>query len=71
MAYNQKLITDSDLQQTMDRNIRIRVFQDDKMVDSNALIIRFTDDLVVTQSSLSDIMYHDRARCDFFEMKRR
>lgn len=71
MARNRRLVTDQDFQEAMDRQTRIRVFQDDHVIDSNGIIIRFDDDIVVTQSGVSDLAYHSRESCEFFEMRER
>ncbi|NOU91836.1 hypothetical protein GC093_01100 [Paenibacillus sp. LMG 31456] len=71
MAQNRRLITDQDFQEAMERQRAIRVFQDDHVVDSGGIIIRFDDNLIVTQSGVSDISYHQRTLCEFFEMKKR
>lgn len=71
MARNRKLITDKDLQEAMEKETPIRVFQDDAIVDAGGVITRFDDDTVVTQSGVGDIAYHRRDRCEFFEMPSR
>ncbi|TVY10883.1 hypothetical protein [Paenibacillus cremeus] len=70
MALNRRLVTDQDFQEAMDRQLSVRVFQDDHIVDSGGIIIRFTDDLIVVQSRVSDVAYHQRNACEFFEMKK-
>lgn len=71
MARNRRLLTDADFREAMDKQIAIRVFQDDHIVDSNGVIIRFDDSTVVIQSTVSDIGYYDRNGCEFFEMAKR
>ncbi|WP_274361356.1 hypothetical protein [Paenibacillus thermotolerans] len=71
MAGNRRLITDQDFQEAMLNETGIRVFRDDHVVDAGVVIIRFDDSVVVTQSGVSDISYHDRRECDFFEMNKR
>ncbi|WP_199613596.1 hypothetical protein [Paenibacillus alkalitolerans] len=71
MSRNRRLVSDQDLQEAMERQVSIRVFQDDLVVDSGGIIVRFTDKTVVTQSGVSDITYHDRELCEFFEMRSR
>lgn len=71
MARNRRLITDQDFQEAMMNETGIRVFQDDHVVDAGGIIIRFDDFVVVTQSGVSDISYHKRRECDFFEMNKR
>ncbi|MBD2846738.1 hypothetical protein IDH44_16195 [Paenibacillus sp. IB182496] len=71
MAYNQQLSTDRDFESAIARQIRIRVFEDDQMVDAGAIVVRFDDTTVVVQSSVSDLAYRARERCAFFEMRPR
>ena len=71
MALNRRLITDTDFQEALERRLAIRVFQDDHIVDSGSVIVRFDDQTVVTQSGVSDIHYHPRTECEFFEIRRR
>ncbi|ALS23915.1 MULTISPECIES: hypothetical protein [Paenibacillus] len=66
-----RLLTDQDFQEAMDRQVAVRVFQNDHIVDSGGIIIRFTDTSIVTQSGVSDVTYHQRNACEFFEMKKR
>ncbi|MGG1513778.1 hypothetical protein ABE504_00085 [Paenibacillus oryzisoli] len=71
MARNQRLVTDADFQEVVDRQAVVRVFKDDHIVDSNALVLRFSDTTVVVQTRVSELTYYDRESCEFFEMKRR
>jgi hypothetical protein len=71
MASNQRLETDQDFKEAMEREAPIRVFQDDHVVDSGGIITRFDDQTIVIQSGVSELAYHARALCEFFEMKRR
>lgn len=71
MARNRRLITDQDFQEAMENQTGIRVFQDDHVVDSGVIIIRFDEKTVVTQSGVSDVTYHPRRECEFFEIGRR
>jgi hypothetical protein len=71
MANNRRLMTDADFQEAMDLHRVIRVFQDDLIVSTGGTIIRFDDETVVIQSGVSDIHYHPRVRCEFFEQRRR
>ncbi|MGG1554361.1 hypothetical protein [Paenibacillus ferrarius] len=71
MARNQRLVTDADFQEVVDRQAVVRVFKDDHIVDSNALVLRFSDTTVVVQTRVSELTYYDRQACEFFEMKRR
>ncbi|WP_438445331.1 hypothetical protein [Gorillibacterium sp. sgz5001074] len=70
MARNRKLMTDADFQEAMTKRIPIRVFEDDMIVDPKGLIIRFDDSVIVVQSSVSEITYHQRKKCEFFENER-
>lgn len=67
MARNRRLTTDADFKEAMDKRIPVRVFEDDMIVDPQGLIIRFDDSIIVVQSSVSQITYHDRKKCEFFE----
>ncbi len=67
MARTRRLITDADFLEAQERGRRIRVFQDDHIVDSGGIIIRYTDDDIIIQSGVGDITYHSRQLCEFFE----
>ncbi|SFE76795.1 hypothetical protein SAMN04487969_106182 [Paenibacillus algorifonticola] len=71
MAINRKLITDADFEEALQRELRLRVFEDDFIVCSGGNIVRFDDTQVVIQTSVSDITYFSREQCEFFEMKRK
>ncbi|MBM7568394.1 hypothetical protein [Paenibacillus sacheonensis] len=71
MALYRRLVTNEDFEEAMERQFRLRVFKDDHIVDSGGVIIRFDDTTVVSQSSVSDVAYHDRAACEFFEIRKR
>jgi len=71
MARNRRLITDKDFQEAIEKETPVRVFQDDAIVDSGGIVTRFDDDVVVTQSGVSDVSYHRRDSCEFFEMPSR
>ena len=67
MSSYRKLVTDEDFEEAMERQFRLRVYKDDHIVDSGGVIIRFDDSTVVSQSSVSDVAYHDRAACEFLK----
>lgn len=71
MAINRRLQTDRDFEEVLEKQIRIRVFQDNQIVDSSSLVVRFDDSIVVTQAGVSDIAYHQRKECEFFELRKR
>ncbi|TNJ64106.1 hypothetical protein FE784_21810 [Paenibacillus hemerocallicola] len=71
MIRNRRLITEQDLQEAMENELAIRVFKDDHMIDSGGIIIRFDDTTVVVQSGVSELAYHSREQCEFFEMKKK
>ncbi|NQX69439.1 hypothetical protein BC351_19725 [Paenibacillus ferrarius] len=71
MASNQRLVTNVDFQEAMDRQAPVRIFKDDHIVDTNAIILRFSEKTIVVQTRVSDLTYYDRDACEFFEMKRR
>ncbi|UVI30764.1 hypothetical protein [Paenibacillus spongiae] len=66
-----RLLTDQDFNEAMERQTKLRVFQDDHVVDMGGVIVRFDDQTVVVQTGVSEISYHDRRKCEFFEMRRR
>lgn len=68
MARNQRLVTDQDFQEAIERQARVRVFRDDAIIDSGGTIVRFDESIVVTQRSVSEVSYHRRDECEFFEM---
>lgn len=71
MSLNRRLWTDADFEEALQKGTRIRVFRDNHIVDGSSVIVRFDDATVVTQSSVSDLMYHERAGCEFFDIRRR
>ncbi|MBD2867795.1 hypothetical protein [Paenibacillus arenilitoris] len=71
MAINRRLNTDNDFEEVIETQRRIRVFRDNQIVDAGAVVVRFDDSVVVTQSGVSDIAYHNRRDCEFFELKKR
>jgi hypothetical protein len=71
MAQNRRLVTEQDFKEAMERELRIRVFQDDHVVNSNCIISRFDEHQIVIQSGVSDFAYYAREQCEFFEMKKR
>ncbi|MEK3881997.1 hypothetical protein [Paenibacillus sp. PL2-23] len=71
MSLNRKLLTDADFQEALDKGTRIRVFRDNQIVDASSVLVRFDENTVVTQSSVSDLMYHTRAACEFFDLRKR
>lgn len=70
MARTRKLLTDADFQEALEKEYPVKVFRDDLIVDSGGIIIRFDDSLVVVQSGVSQIAYHERRICEFFESLR-
>lgn len=71
MAIQYRLTTDAQLQEAVDEQLRVRVFKDDLLIESSALLIRYDDSLIVTQSGVSDLSYHQRDECELFALKRR
>ncbi|MFF2907471.1 hypothetical protein [Paenibacillus sp. NPDC057934] len=69
MPINRPLFTDIDLQEAVDRQYPVRVFQDDHLVNSGGFIVRFTDSDVIIQSRVSDLTYYSRSNCQFFEVR--
>jgi ABC-type uncharacterized transport system YnjBCD ATPase subunit len=66
-----RLLTDQDFNEALESQFRIRVFRDDHIVDTGGVIVRFDDRTVVIQSSVSDVAYHPRESCEFFELRKR
>jgi len=71
VAHIRKLENDRDFEEAMERQMPIRVFQDDHVVDAGGVVIRFDEQFVVIQSGVSEIAYHSRAQCEFFSMRKR
>lgn len=71
MATNRRLLSDLDFQEVIDTQARIRVFQDNHIVDSSTVLVRFDATMIITQSGVSDMTYHNRADCEFFELRKR
>jgi hypothetical protein len=71
MAQSIRLLTDSDFQEVMERQARLRVFKDDHIIDTGGVIVRFDDHTVVVQTGVGDLAYHTRAACEFFELRKR
>jgi len=70
MAVNRRLETDEDFAEAQEKQLRLRVFRDDHLVDAGSVIVRFDADTVVLQSAVGDLAYHPRSRCEFFELRR-
>ncbi len=66
MARTRKLMTDRDFTDAMEKQFAIQVFEDDHLISAGGRIIRYDDNQVVIQRSISEIDYHDRDSCDFF-----
>ncbi|AJY75204.1 hypothetical protein [Paenibacillus beijingensis] len=71
MAHIRRLLTDADFQEAMDLRLAVRVFQGDHMIESGSPMIRFDETTVVLQTSVSDISYHSRGECEFFELRKK
>ena len=70
IATVRRLDTDLDLQDAQNRKLPIRVFENNHYIESGSIILRFTTDTVITQKGVSEISYHNRDSCQFFELKR-
>jgi len=66
-----KLLTDRDLEEAMQREAKVRVFKDDYIINNAGIIVRYDDSIVVVQTGVSDITYHDRNDCEFFEVRKK
>ena len=69
MSLLYRLMSDVDFQEALDKEKKIRVFQDNQIIDNRAIIVRFDDQKIVTQASVGDITYHPRQTCEFFLLK--
>jgi len=69
-AINRRLVTQSDLQDAMERQIGVRVFENNHIAESGGIILRFDDRTVVIQSGVGDLSYFSRQSCEFFELKK-
>ncbi|GAB6989217.1 hypothetical protein [Paenibacillus pini] len=70
MATTHELLTEADFQEAEDKKLHIRVFSDERLIDSNTIIIRFNDNTIITQSSVSDVSYHSRKECQFYVIRK-
>ncbi|MNF18281.1 hypothetical protein D3C80_2222760 [compost metagenome] len=53
----------------MDLRIPVRIFEADQLVGSGGVVIRFDDQTIVIQRSVSEVDYHSRDNCEFFALK--
>ncbi|WP_416292253.1 hypothetical protein ACM7Q1_16435 [Paenibacillus illinoisensis] len=70
MPTNRRLETEADFQEAMELQHKIRVFKDNHQIDSGGIIIRFDSQTIVVQSSVSELAYHSRTACEFFEIRK-
>ncbi|PAF31755.1 hypothetical protein [Paenibacillus sp. 7516] len=70
MPTNRRLETEADFQEAMELQHQIRVFKDNHQIDSGGVIIRFDSQTIVVQSSVSELAYHSRTACEFFEIRK-
>ncbi|WP_336781471.1 hypothetical protein [Paenibacillus illinoisensis] len=70
MPTNRRLETEADFQEAMELQHKIRVFKDNHQIDSGGIIIRFDSQTIVVQSSVSELAYHSRTDCEFFEIRK-
>lgn len=70
MPTNRRLETEADFQEAMEMQHKIRVFKDNHQIDSGGVIIRFDSQTIVVQSSVSELAYHSRTACEFFEIRK-
>jgi len=69
MALSIRLVTDLDFQEALASQARLRIFKNDHIVDSGCVVVRFDDRTVVVQSGVSELAYHSREDCEFFELR--
>ncbi|MEF2967829.1 hypothetical protein V3851_18525 [Paenibacillus sp. M1] len=65
-----RLLTEQDFEEAINRRLRVRVFRDDHIVDNDTVIIRITEENVITQTGVSELSYHSRRDSQFFELKK-
>ncbi|MDR0271399.1 hypothetical protein [Paenibacillus sp.] len=70
MATIRELLSDADFEEAEHKKFPIRVFRDDLLIDSATYIIRFTDTTIITQTDVSDVTYHSRRECQFYELRK-
>lgn len=70
MPTSRRLETDADFKEAMELRHKIRVFKDNHQIDSGGAIIRFDSQTIVVQSSVSELAYHSRTDCEFFEIRK-
>lgn len=70
MPINRRLTTDQDFSEALECQLRVRVFQDGQLIGLGGTIIRFDDQTIVVQTDISDLAYHPRNLCEFFEIKK-
>ena len=70
MPITRELLTDADFDEALEHKIKIRVFKSDHLIDSSTVVIRYTGETIITQSSLSDVTYHSRMECQFYEIRK-
>ncbi|MBE7681509.1 MULTISPECIES: hypothetical protein [Paenibacillus] len=70
MPTNRRLETEADFQEAMELQHKIRVFKNNHQIDSGGVIIRFDSQTIVVQSSVSELAYHSRTDCEFFEIRK-
>ncbi|MFD0673772.1 hypothetical protein [Cohnella sp. GCM10027633] len=71
MALSIRLETDGDFEEAARLRASVRVFKNDHMIDNGGVVLRFDDNTVVVQSSVSEIAYHARRECEFFMVRQR
>ncbi|MNI30249.1 hypothetical protein D3C73_840900 [compost metagenome] len=65
-----RLFSDQDFQEAVDQKLHIRIFRDNHLIEADSFVIRYTDETIITQSRVSDLTYHPRKECQFFELKK-
>jgi len=69
MSILRKLLTDQDFQDAVEQESSIRVFSDNQIIEHRAIVVRFDEAKVITQSNVSDLTYHKRGQCEFYLLK--
>lgn len=71
MAAARKLITDADFAEAEEKQLLVRVFRDDHLVEGGGVLVRFTSELAVIQAGVGDVAYYPRSECEFFALRKR
>lgn len=71
MAISIRLLSDSDFQEAMERQVKLKIFRNDLQLEAGSTIARFDHQTVVVQAGVSELTYYKRNECEFFEHRTR